>query len=86
MASFLPSNGNTRKECTTNSVLISFREWLHSYETENIRFTVTSVREFSSLSESGFIPTYGFRVETGNVPVTFSSLSESGFIPTAYGQ
>ena len=38
-------------------------------------------REFSSLSESGFIPTKDlfdvFRAEV------FSSLSESGFIPTA---
>ena len=39
--------------------------------------------EFSSLSESGFIPTGSIPEKVSRIPVeTFSSLSESGFIPT----
>ena len=37
-------------------VLISFREWLHSYQTKDL-FDVFRAEVFSSLSESGFIPT-----------------------------
>ena len=37
---------------------------------------------FSSLSESGFIPTMFFDQETKEFLWEFSSLSESGFIPT----
>ena len=37
---------------------------------------------FSSLSESGFIPTVIGPKDKGKKPVKFSSLSESGFIPT----
>jgi len=37
-------------------VLISFREWLHSYIKVK-RFFIGFKEEFSSLSESGFIPT-----------------------------
>jgi len=37
---------------------------------------------FSSLSESGFIPTADCIDEEGVVELLFSSLSESGFIPT----
>ena len=40
-----------------HDVLISFREWLHSY-TRNVSAVVRSIATaFSSLSESGFIPT-----------------------------
>jgi len=38
-------------------VLISFREWLHSYLNIPSREVFDSLTEFSSLSESGFIPT-----------------------------
>ena len=43
--------------CARN-VLISFREWLHSYYAEEEKtVTVIVSTKFSSLSESGFIPT-----------------------------
>jgi len=40
-------------------VLISFREWLHSYQIKIAPLNMGAVEkeEFSSLSESGFIPT-----------------------------
>jgi len=37
---------------------------------------------FSSLSESGFIPTWSCVLEKKDTSFSFSSLSESGFIPT----
>jgi len=40
-------------------------------------------QEFSSLSESGFIPTITFNKGMKLVLAGFSSLSESGFIPTS---
>ncbi len=40
--------------------------------------------EFSSLSESGFIPTYRGDKKSPLESSRFSSLSESGFIPTKY--
>ena len=62
-------------------VLISFREWLHSYR--NVTGIVRAITiQFSSLSESGFIPTDGAQSHPGRSAVRFSSLSESGFIPT----
>ena len=39
------------------SVLISFREWLHSYKFYGFKVDVGMAPVFSSLSESGFIPT-----------------------------
>jgi len=39
------------------AVLISFREWLHSYQIKIAPLNTGAVEEFSSLSESGFIPT-----------------------------
>jgi len=38
---------------------------------------------FSSLSESGFIPTQIRNIDAGHPRTWFSSLSESGFIPTS---
>ena len=38
-------------------VLISFREWLHSYKSTDFGAIISCLAEFSSLSESGFIPT-----------------------------
>ena len=46
------------------------------------QLTWTNTEEFSSLSESGFIPTKPITVEFVLDVPTFSSLSESGFIPT----
>ena len=43
------------------TVLISFREWLHSYTIENDLVVLSNQRKFSSLSESGFIPTQAER-------------------------
>ena len=64
-------------------VLISFREWLHSYLAEIFAPRVVDVTtEFSSLSESGFIPTRCKILTTSGRMDVFSSLSESGFIPT----
>ena len=62
-------------------VLISFREWLHSYKNKEM---LERFREelFSSLSESGFIPTGSWEDQWERILLTFSSLSESGFIPT----
>ena len=62
-------------------VLISFREWLHSYCKSFTERASNNLPLFSSLSESGFIPT---EVSSRNVSAIakFSSLSESGFIPT----
>jgi len=62
-------------------VLISFREWLHSYIIKR-RHNRVVVLKFSSLSESGFIPTNTGAVEEEGKRMEFSSLSESGFIPT----
>ena len=62
-------------------VLISFREWLHSYE-KSLYVTFKQELEFSSLSESGFIPTFGIIKNRFTGSFEFSSLSESGFIPT----
>ena len=62
-------------------VLISFREWLHSYR--NVTGIVRAITiQFSSLSESGFIPTDGAQSRILAGVLQFSSLSESGFIPT----
>ncbi len=44
----------------------------------------TATWKFSSLSESGFIPTFGQFVFHPDVTSLFSSLSESGFIPTLF--
>ena len=65
-------------------VLISFREWLHSYKYYWNKSLEEQYFQFSSLSESGFIPTlimvnFGFGKDN-----RFSSLSESGFIPTEF--
>ena len=38
-------------------VLISFREWLHSYLGFRLKPESSVIEVFSSLSESGFIPT-----------------------------
>ena len=56
VASFLP-NKCKFDEVRSLFVLISFREWLHSYL--DIRLSISHIRynQFSSLSESGFIPT-----------------------------
>jgi len=65
------------------TVLISFREWLHSYLWDLEVNDLTLILRFSSLSESGFIPTNKRNNSfTGKVRSLFSSLSESGFIPT----
>ncbi len=90
-----------------DTVLISFREWLHSYWwTKCIwqvgwrasshlfqrvasfllvavqRLGLSISKEFSSLSESGFIPTGSNMDRQDIIEMLFSSLSESGFIPT----
>jgi len=46
-------------------VLISFREWLHSYFKQKIYSMFLEPRLFSSLSESGFIPTHGCKDHCG---------------------
>jgi len=56
---FIPT-GKTSEEIMKLGlqVLISFREWLHSYLPEVLSYVARDSRRFSSLSESGFIPTY----------------------------
>ncbi len=107
VASFLLGTFADQLDDIQLQVLISFREWLHSYDRgfpcrifngiecshlfqrvasflhqEELHRYCSCNRGFSSLSESGFIPT--LRPESGVIEVTrkFSSLSESGFIPT----
>ena len=88
-------------------VLISFREWLHSYQESAaprnllellsshlfqrvasfLHLVETELMQkmdqlFSSLSESGFIPTPEGKIQFKEHFSKFSSLSESGFIPT----
>ena len=54
---FIPTFvGSSRVPVEQTGVLISFREWLHSYY-EKFSVPVISWSKFSSLSESGFIPT-----------------------------
>jgi len=82
VASFLPKFVQSLSVEGSADVLISFREWLHSYTRIYATRTMSYGTRFSSLSESGFIPTSFF-----SSPLTwglhlFSSLSESGFIPT----
>jgi len=82
VASFLRSGKQITISDVVDIVLISFREWLHSYDSMDSRFDIikvvrshlfqrvasflhikeyfsnnTSIWQFSSLSESGFIPT-----------------------------
>jgi len=59
VASFLPKNNSTPNRGCCREVLISFREWLHSYYAigDDDVYT-TKLDLFSSLSESGFIPTW----------------------------
>ena len=66
-------------------VLISFREWLHSYDLMPDGTYKVHNPAFSSLSESGFIPTNLLEREDSEFLLRFSSLSESGFIPTPEG-
>ena len=56
---FIPTFGE-RNQYKSHAVrvLISFREWLHSYKDLIDTILVTLKRLFSSLSESGFIPTH----------------------------
>jgi len=69
---------------TGKIVLISFREWLHSYVLLNLSMVFSIGWGFSSLSESGFIPTEELPRYCSCNSGTFSSLSESGFIPTNF--
>ena len=64
------------------TVLISFREWLHSYSMKKFLEYTKTFAMFSSLSESGFIPTKDKETLDAFKKALFSSLSESGFIPT----
>ena len=106
VASFLPVEDALEVESIEFLVLISFREWLHSYPrirmvaapsgnsshlfqrvasflpVSMIYKTPDGYTRFSSLSESGFIPTRSLINNKTLGPLGFSSLSESGFIPT----
>jgi len=108
VASFLHSESYCTSGSQGHQVLISFREWLHSYPKYFgiiVRFGIfrshlfqrvasflpvdtgknkeTGKALFSSLSESGFIPTEGTAEFREHFRNKFSSLSESGFIPTS---
>ena len=63
-------------------VLISFREWLHSYYSAN-KCKFDEVRSCSHLFQrvASFLPSRSFKLRSQRFP-SFSSLSESGFIPT----
>jgi len=84
VASFLLSSIAKRVEHAPFLVLISFREWLHSYLYDYSEDQLIVVLEFSSLSESGFIPTVVELFRNNTAYWKFSSLSESGFIPTDF--
>ncbi len=59
VASFLPATDKFLIYFDDGGVLISFREWLHSYTADWLVGPAAAAKEFSSLSESGFIPTDG---------------------------
>jgi len=61
VASFLHKDVLNSFRQALADVLISFREWLHSYVAIYRRRSIQLLRRFSSLSESGFIPTSSFR-------------------------
>jgi len=65
---WLHSYKETRKEASEEmkNVLISFREWLHSYKEQYDAPWPECWFRFSSLSESGFIPTREEREEISN--------------------
>jgi len=55
---FIPTCAQpNRRGVSSNNVLISFREWLHSYQVLCSETVRCAQHKFSSLSESGFIPT-----------------------------
>jgi len=55
---FIPTSYGTYRFANLGCVvLISFREWLHSYMSKKDLIDTILVTLFSSLSESGFIPT-----------------------------
>ena len=56
VASFLHDYYTNKLTLDVAHVLISFREWLHSYVVLK-EFSIHCLIRFSSLSESGFIPT-----------------------------
>ncbi len=67
---------------TQLAVLISFREWLHSYllvTQSNVKFAASSSHLFQRVAS--FLHKYSRQGNTRSVN-KFSSLSESGFIPT----
>jgi len=57
VASFLLDSIFTGTIIIPRQVLISFREWLHSYLVMQYQRWLIYFSQFSSLSESGFIPT-----------------------------
>jgi len=57
VASFLRGISMDRQDLLNTIVLISFREWLHSYRSMINKAASKVAEVFSSLSESGFIPT-----------------------------
>ncbi len=81
VASFLPDGYCVVREQFRNSSHLFQRvaSFLHKDILEEFK---ASLKEFSSLSESGFIPTEFKEYFSNNTAVWFSSLSESGFIPT----
>ena len=85
MASFLHVQSALEVNSNEFLVLISFREWLHSYTLFEYDTSEITVPAFSSLSESGFIPTMIDIYLEPDGGMLFSSLSESGFIPTNIG-
>jgi len=62
-------------------VLISFREWLHSYETAVIEVTTRNIGSHLFQRVASFLQVLDLLQGTFE-RLGFSSLSESGFIPT----
>ena len=83
VASFLPWGLLFLLFYLTISVLISFREWLHSYRETRLRAISTCIKFCSHLFQrvASFLRT-SRKANKKVTPKQFSSLSESGFIPT----
>jgi len=80
---FIPTNDRRRSKrllvCESSHLFQRVASFLRAIEDFAVKL---ANEEFSSLSESGFIPTREMFTNNTAVWLMFSSLSESGFIPT----
>jgi len=88
VASFLLDELETKYHIRLIKVLISFREWLHSYLGIRTTVSLKYFQKFSSLSESGFIPTNAEWIIRGSFRLTSSHLFQrvASFLPVSLGR